>query len=115
MGSESPTPFDPKRLGPWLRSARDAEGVTQEWLGERADVTKQAISQFEDGTTLPSEETFRKIVVALRQPAELADRYGVHRETEAWRERMIRRGLASEDDVDAAIRLLRTIQQPKSR
>lgn len=105
--------FEPRQVGEWIKAARAAEDVTQEWLGEAAGVTKQAISQFEDGTTLPGEETFRKIVTALRRPSALADRYGVFRETERWREAMVRRGIASEADIDATIRLARSIQDPR--
>lgn len=104
------TPFDPARLGSWLREARDVQGLSQEWVGERAGVTKQAISQFELGTTVPDEATLRKILEALKQPQELADQWAVYRETERLREDMVRRGLASVEDIDLAIRLLRRIQ-----
>lgn len=51
-----------------LRDARKFLRLSQEELGERIGVTRQAISQFERGDRSPDAETFAAIVDALEQP-----------------------------------------------
>ncbi len=51
-----------------LRDARRAMRFTQEDLGSRASVTRQAISAFESGSKSPDPDTFALITEALRQP-----------------------------------------------
>lgn len=51
-----------------LRSEREAQTLTQEWIADKAGVTKQAISQYENDTTgraRPSVDVMRKWIRAL--------------------------------------------------
>lgn len=41
-------------IGPRIRDARERAGMTQETLGRRCRVSRAAIAQWENGTTLPS-------------------------------------------------------------
>lgn len=51
-----------------LRDARRALRLTQEELGKRTGVTRQAISAFESGTKSPEPDTFAKLADVLSQP-----------------------------------------------
>ena len=51
-----------------LRDARKFLRLSQEELGNRIGVTRQAISQFERGDRSPDPETFAALAVALEQP-----------------------------------------------
>ncbi|MCE2510144.1 MAG: XRE family transcriptional regulator [Alphaproteobacteria bacterium] len=51
-----------------VRDARKFLRLSQEELGDRIGVTRQAISQFERGDRLPDPETFTALVSALEQP-----------------------------------------------
>lgn len=51
-----------------LRDARKFMRLSQEELGEKTGVTRQAISQFERGERSPEAETFAAIVEVLEQP-----------------------------------------------
>lgn len=51
-----------------LRDARKALRMTQDELGSRIGVTRQAISSFESGTKSPDPETFVSLANALMQP-----------------------------------------------
>jgi Zn-dependent peptidase ImmA (M78 family)/transcriptional regulator with XRE-family HTH domain len=51
-----------------LRDARKFLRLSQEELGDRIGVTRQAISQFERGDRLPDPETFAALVSVLEQP-----------------------------------------------
>jgi Zn-dependent peptidase ImmA (M78 family)/DNA-binding XRE family transcriptional regulator len=51
-----------------LRDARRALRLTQEDLGSRVGVTRQAVSAFESGSKSPEPDTFDKLVDALAQP-----------------------------------------------
>jgi len=51
-----------------LRDARKFLRISQEELGNRIGVTRQAISQFERGDRSPDPETFSTLVSALEQP-----------------------------------------------
>lgn len=108
---------DPARLYEALRDERNRQQLSQEWVGAKIGsilgarpLTKQAVSQWEKGVETPSEDSMRAWVAALGQPASWFDRWSVFRETEDLRERMKTRGLASDDDIELAVRLLRRIQ-----
>jgi Zn-dependent peptidase ImmA (M78 family)/transcriptional regulator with XRE-family HTH domain len=51
-----------------LKDARKFLRMSQEDLGDRIGVTRQAISQFERGDRLPDPDTFAALVSALEQP-----------------------------------------------
>ncbi len=51
-----------------LRDARKALRMTQDDLGRRVGVTRQAISSFESGAKSPDPETFVSLASALQQP-----------------------------------------------
>ncbi|MDA8334926.1 MAG: helix-turn-helix transcriptional regulator [Peptococcaceae bacterium] len=57
-------------IGKRIREARLKLGLTQEKLGERADVHYSYIGQVERGHKTPSINTLRKIAYALNIPAE---------------------------------------------
>lgn len=48
-----------------LRNARIKRGLTQAELGERIDVTSQAITMYESGQRIPSLETLKAICAEL--------------------------------------------------
>lgn len=52
-----------------LRDARKVLRLSQEELGEKIGVTRQAVSAFERGSRSPDADTFSAIVGALHQPA----------------------------------------------
>lgn len=61
------TLVDMETLGKRLKAARLAAGLTQEQLGEIAGVSKQAVSQIENGTTQnPESKTLDPICRALK-------------------------------------------------
>lgn len=113
--------FDPGRLGWWLRTVREGQGLSQEWVADKASsvlgrprpLTKQAISQFENETTVPDEETLRGVMRALGQADAdaLVNEWWYRRETERLRAEMKTRGIASDEDVDAIIRVLRGLRR----
>ena len=51
-----------------LRDARRALRLTQEDLGSRVGITRQAVSAFESGSKSPEPDTFAKLADALAQP-----------------------------------------------
>ena len=55
-----------KNIGSLIRNHRIAEGLTQEELGNQVFVTKQAVSKWETGKTLPDIEMLRKLCVILK-------------------------------------------------
>lgn len=57
-------------IGRRIRDARLKIGLTQEKLGERADVHYSYIGQVERGHKTPSIHTLRKIAYALNTPVE---------------------------------------------
>lgn len=50
-----------EKIGEIIRSHRIAKNMTQKELGEKVFVTKQAVSKWETGKTLPDIETVRKL------------------------------------------------------
>ena len=54
-----------EKIGNIIRNHRIAKGLTQEELGARVFVSKQAVSKWETGKTLPDIETIRKLCDVL--------------------------------------------------
>ena len=50
-----------KQIGNTIREYRMAQNLTQEELGKELHVTKQAVSKWETGRTLPDVETLRRL------------------------------------------------------
>ena len=50
-----------KQIGNIIREHRVAQNLTQEELGKELHVTKQAVSKWETGRTLPDVETMRRL------------------------------------------------------
>lgn len=65
-----PHPSLPAQLGQRLRDLREARGLTQEQLGERAGFTGKYISEVERGLRDLPLSTLRAIAVALGAPLE---------------------------------------------
>lgn len=61
-------PRTPGFVGSRLREAREVRGVTAVALSEIADVSPQAISQYETGRSSPSPEVLRAIAAAVNLP-----------------------------------------------
>lgn len=58
-------------MGDRIRQLRIARGLTQSQLGELCDVTKSAVSQWEDGSTSNIKlQTFMKLCLALQTDPE---------------------------------------------
>lgn len=55
-------------VGPRLKEAREARGINGVSLAELVGVTRQAISQYETGSSKPSPETLEKIAASLNLP-----------------------------------------------
>jgi transcriptional regulator with XRE-family HTH domain len=55
----------PSRSGPTLRKARESAGLTQGELGERAGLSKSAISMYETGAREPGADTFLRLLNAV--------------------------------------------------
>ena len=60
-----------KILGNRLRQIRISKGLTQEQLGEKINVSANAIGQFERGVILPNYSTLSKLIDALDIDANL--------------------------------------------
>lgn len=54
-----------EKIGTIIRNHRIAKGLTQEELGSKVFVSKQAVSKWETGKTLPDIETVRKLCEIL--------------------------------------------------
>jgi len=57
-----------KEIGERIRQAREAEGMSQETLGERIGYTKFAVSKWEAGTRPISIDTLKQIAEVLNRP-----------------------------------------------
>ena len=57
-------------VGGRLRSRRELAGLTQETLAERLHVTRQTISNWEGGKSLPDIESLKALAAALNVPIE---------------------------------------------
>lgn len=55
-----------EKIGTIIRNHRIARGLTQEELGAKVFVSKQAVSKWETGKTLPDIETVRKLCEILK-------------------------------------------------
>jgi SOS-response transcriptional repressor LexA len=55
-------------IGERIRQARTERGITQEALGKRLEVSKNAVTQWETGATVPRTRRLRQIEVALSLP-----------------------------------------------
>lgn len=55
-----------EKIGTIIRNHRIAQGLTQEELGSKVFVSKQAVSKWETGRTLPDIETVRKLCDILK-------------------------------------------------
>lgn len=61
-----------EKLGDVIREHRKLKNLTQKELGERLFVSKQAISKWETGRTLPDIETIQKLTAILEiEPNEI--------------------------------------------
>jgi transcriptional regulator with XRE-family HTH domain len=61
--------MSPKRLSRVIQTLREAKGLTQRALAERADVTPAYVAQLEMGTRKnPSLEVLRRLAKALGVP-----------------------------------------------
>lgn len=60
-----------QRLGARIRSLRQARGLTQEQLAERAGLHPTYVAKIEAGTRLPSLEVLDRLAAALEVPASL--------------------------------------------
>lgn len=58
--------FDPASFGPFLRSLRRKEGLTQAELAERIGVPSNAIIRFEQGSSFPELEKFKALAALFR-------------------------------------------------
>ena len=58
--------FDPASFGPFLRSLRKKEGLTQAELAERIGVPSNAIIRFEQGSSFPDLEEFKALAALFR-------------------------------------------------
>ncbi len=64
-GKELADMKDCANIGPRIRAARNRQRLTQEKLGQIVGVGTTHISHIETGSTMPSMETFVKILNAL--------------------------------------------------
>lgn len=64
MRERAESSFNPKQL----TSARVAEGLTMKELAERSGISRQMISNYESGKTVPKGENLLKIISVLRYP-----------------------------------------------
>lgn len=64
---------DPSKLMLALRSERQRQGLSLEWVAGRTGVKLQSIAEFETEQTRPAEGTLRKWLKALGLPEEWAD------------------------------------------
>lgn len=55
-----------EKIGTIIRNHRISQGMTQEELGSKVFVSKQAVSKWETGRTLPDIETVRKLCEVLK-------------------------------------------------
>jgi len=67
-GAARATPAGRRLIPAKLRDARRALRLTQEELGARVGVTRQAVSAYEAGDKLPEAETFAQLASTLEQP-----------------------------------------------
>lgn len=58
-------------LGKSIQSLRKSQGLTQEVLAERSGLSRPAISQIENNSVRPEEETLTRICKALDVPLSL--------------------------------------------
>jgi transcriptional regulator with XRE-family HTH domain len=58
-------------LGKSIQSLRKRQGLTQEALAERAGLSRPAISQIENNSVRPEQETLKRICKALDVPESL--------------------------------------------
>ena len=65
MSSASPATDDTKRLGEYVRRAREESGITQYELAERLGCKQAAISRLEGGGVSPNMSTLQRIAAAL--------------------------------------------------
>jgi transcriptional regulator with XRE-family HTH domain len=65
MSSACPVTDDTKRLGEYVRRAREESGITQFELAERLGCKQPAISRLEGGGVSPNMSTLQRIAAAL--------------------------------------------------
>jgi len=107
----------PNAMGRRIREARSKLGLTQEQLGERANLHYSYIGQVERGAKVPSLRTLKRIAEALNVDLEtlLEDRAGYELPTE---DLLIRELVAivkssPPEEIRFFINLIRMVQQYK--
>ena len=73
---------DPRTLPVKLRSERERQNLTVQWIADRIGVSKQSVSAFENGQEPVGEEAIQKWVVALQLPGSWAEDWAFWRRAE---------------------------------
>ena len=87
-------------IGKTIKKIRAEKGMTQEQLAERLHVTRQAVSNWEQGKTQPDVETLSAMAEVFEMPVEELI-YGntVHKESKVVIEKTTQKGI----DIGAAV------------
>ena len=56
-------------IGEAIKRSREEQGVSQEWLAEQVEVSRQAVSKWERGEAVPTPENLGRIEISLNLPA----------------------------------------------
>lgn len=108
-----------KQLGERIRMLRQNRGLSQEKLGEKADLNTSFIGQIERGGKKPTIETLEKIVIALDTTFE--ELFAFDREIPKFRDTTIAERIAFElngrpqDEQQAVYNIVKQILQLKDK